>query len=188
MQKLRALARSVVATLALAAMLASPAQAAGGKGSTFENALLQLIFNATAISQLALNASSSPATNLCVALHTSSPAAGGTQSTNEAAYTSYARVLVARSSSGWTVSSNSVSPASTIVFPAATGGSETETYFSIGLPTTGGDLHRRAGNPLLRPDQPDHLGIDRHHARARRQHGRVETEQNCMRHGSNGLL
>jgi hypothetical protein len=138
MQKIRALARSVVATIALAAMLASPAQAAGGKGSTFENALLQLIFNATAISQLALNASSSPATNLCVALHTSSPAAGGTQSTNEAAYTSYARVLVARSSSGWTVSSNSVSPASTIVFPAATGGSETETYFSIGLPTTGG--------------------------------------------------
>ena len=47
MQKIRALARSVVATVALAAMLASPAQAAGGKGSTFENALLQLIFNAT---------------------------------------------------------------------------------------------------------------------------------------------
>lgn len=138
MQKIRAFARSVVATLALAAMLASPAQAAGGKGSTFENALLQLIFNATAISQLAANASSSAATNLCVALHTASPAAGGTQSTNEAAYTSYARVLVTRTSSGWTVSSNSVTPAAIIVFPAATGGSETENYFSIGLPTTGG--------------------------------------------------
>jgi len=139
MQKIRAFARSVVAALALAAMLlAPPAQAAGGKGSTFENSLLQLIFNATAISQLAANASSSAASNLCVALHTSSPGAGGTQATNEAAYTSYARVLVARSTSGWTVTTSSVSPAAVIVFPAATGGSETETYFSIGLPTTGG--------------------------------------------------
>lgn len=109
----------------------------GGKGSTFESALLALIFNATTIANIAQNASSSPLTNLYVSLHTASPAAGGSQTTNEAAYTSYARVAVARTSSGWTVSGGSVSPAANIVFPTATGGSETETYAAIGTASTG---------------------------------------------------
>jgi hypothetical protein len=43
------------------------------KGNTFENDLLKLIFNATAIANLADNASSSPFTNLYVSLHTSDP-------------------------------------------------------------------------------------------------------------------
>lgn len=101
------------------------------KGSTFNNDLLKLIFNATAIANIADDAASAPLTDLYVSLHTSSPA-GGNQTTNEAAYTSYDRVAVERSGSGWTVSSNSVSPAATITFPAATGGSETETHFAVG--------------------------------------------------------
>jgi len=111
----------------------------GGKGTTFDGQLLALIFNATAISSpsLAQNESSTPLTNLYVALHTTSPAAGGTQTTNEAAYTSYARVAVARTSGGWTVTGASVSPAATISFPTATGGSETETYFSVGSASSG---------------------------------------------------
>jgi hypothetical protein len=95
-----------------------------------------LIFNATAIATIAQNGTS-PLTNLYVALHTASPGAGGSQTTNEAAYTSYARVAVARTSGGWTVSGASVSPAANISFPAATGGSETETYWSIGTAVSG---------------------------------------------------
>ena len=111
----------------------------GGKGTTFDNQLLALIFNATAISSpsLAQNEGTSPLTNLYVALHTASPGASGSQTTNEAAYTSYARVAVARTNVGWTVSGASVSPAATISFPTATGGSETETYFSVGSASSG---------------------------------------------------
>lgn len=108
------------------------------KGNTFENDLLKLIFNATAIANLADNAASSPLTNLSVALHTADPGEAGTQSTSEATYGSYARVSVARTTGGWTASSaGSTSPVANIDFPQATSGSETITHFSIG-PTGGG--------------------------------------------------
>jgi hypothetical protein len=107
------------------------------KGNTFENDLLKLIFNATAIANMADNAASSPLTNLEVALHTADPGEAGDQTTSECAYTSYARVAVARTSGGWTVTTNSVSPAANIDFPAATGGSETATHFSVGTAHTG---------------------------------------------------
>jgi hypothetical protein len=107
------------------------------KGNTFENDLLKLIFNGTAIANLADNAAASPLTNLYVSLHTADPGETGSQTTNEVAYTSYARVAVARSGSGWTVTNNSVSPAAEISFPAATGGSATATYFAIGTASSG---------------------------------------------------
>jgi len=110
-----------------------------GTNSTFANDLLLLIFNATAIANIADNASSSPITNIYVSLHTADPG-NGTQSSSEAAYSSYARVAVARSGSGWTVSTNTVVPAATISFPAATGGSETETYAGIGKSVSGSTL------------------------------------------------
>lgn len=106
-------------------------------GDTFENDLMKLIFNATAIANVADNAATSPLTNLSVALHTADPGETGNQSTSEAAYTSYARVSVARTSGGWTVTANSVSPVANIDFPAGTGGSGTVTFFSVG-PTGGG--------------------------------------------------
>jgi hypothetical protein len=107
-------------------------------GNTFENDLLKLIFNATAIANIADNAASSPLTNLSVALHTADPGEGGDQTTSEAAYTSYARVSVARTTGGWTAaSSGSTSPVANIDFPAGTGGSGTVTHFSVG-PTGGG--------------------------------------------------
>lgn len=102
------------------------------KGNTFENDLLALIFTATAIANIADNAASSPLTNIQYGLHTGDPGEAGTQTTNEAAYMSYARVAVARSGSGHTVTANSVSPNANIDFPAATGGSETETHFHAG--------------------------------------------------------
>lgn len=106
-------------------------------GNTFENDVLKLILNGTAIANIADNAASSPLTNLWAALHTADPGEGGTQSTNEAAYTSYARVAVARTSGGLPVTGNSGSPAANIQFPQATGGSETLTYFSLGVAASG---------------------------------------------------
>jgi hypothetical protein len=110
---------------------------AGGKASTFENDWLKLIFNAVAIANIADNAAASPLTSLYVSLHTADPAPGGLQNTSEAAYTSYSRVAVARTTGGWTVTGNSVSPAAAITFPAATGGTETETFFAVGTASSG---------------------------------------------------
>lgn len=107
------------------------------KGDTFENDWLLLIFNATAIANIADNAATSPLTDLQVSLHTADPGEAGVQTTNECAYTSYARVAVARTSGGWTVTANSVSPVADISFPAATGGSETATYWAVGTASSG---------------------------------------------------
>lgn len=107
------------------------------KGDTFESDWLKLIFNATAIANLADNAATSPLTNLYVSLHTADPGEAGVQTTSETSYTSYARVAVARSGSGWTVTANSVSPAANIDFPAATGGTATITHFGVGTASSG---------------------------------------------------
>ena len=102
------------------------------KGNTFENDFLLLLFNATAIANIADNASASPLTSLYVSLHTGDPGEAGNQTTNECAYTSYARVAVARSGSGWTVTGNAVVNAALVQFPQCTGSSETATHFAIG--------------------------------------------------------
>lgn len=109
----------------------------GGIGSTFGNALLQLIFQGTTIANIAENASSSPLANLYLALHTADPGASGSQSTSEAAYGSYARMAVSRTSGGFTVAGLSVTLTSAVNFPAAASGSETETYWSIGVASGG---------------------------------------------------
>lgn len=99
----------------------------------FETDLLELIFNGTTIANIADDASSSPATDLYVSLHTGDPGETGNQNTSEANYTSYARVAVSRTSGGWTVSGNNASNTGAITFPTATGGSSTVTHFGIGL-------------------------------------------------------
>lgn len=117
---------------------------AGEKGSSYANSLLKLIFQATNIANLADNTATSPLTTLYVSLHTADPTAAGNQSSNEAIYSTYARATVARTSGGFTVTTNSVSPAATVAFPAAatqattaasgTGSSATIT-FGTALPT-----------------------------------------------------
>jgi len=99
-------------------------------------AILNLVYSATLWSNYAQNASSSPETNIVVQLHTADPGDAGVGNTSEVAYTSYARVNVARST-GWAASTTTtgaatVSPAATISFPAGTGGSGTATHFSTG--------------------------------------------------------
>ena len=110
--------------------------------NAFENNVLLLVFNATAWADYAQDDGSSPHTNVHTALATGDPGDTGTMSTSEATYTNYARVNVARSGSGFTVTANSVSPAANIDFPAGAGGSGTVTHFSWGK-TGGGttDIH-----------------------------------------------
>lgn len=109
-----------------------------GKANINSNNLLKLIFNATAIANLADNAATSPFTNIYVALHTADPGAAGNQGTSECTYTGYARVAVARTTGGWSASSaQSTSPIAAITFPAGTAGSGTATFFSVGTAVSG---------------------------------------------------
>lgn len=121
------------------------------KGNTFENDFLKLVFNATAIANMADNAATSPLTNLYVSLHTADPGEAGDQTTSETAYTSYARVAVARTSGGWTVTNNVVSPAAIINFPACTGGTSTITHAAVGTASsgTGKILYKGALSPNI---------------------------------------
>jgi len=121
------------------------------KGNTFENDFLKLVFQATAIANIADNAASSPLTNLQVSLHTADPGETGDQTTSETAYTSYARVAVARTSGGWTVTANSVSPVANIDFPACTGSTSTITHFGVGTASssTGKLLYKGTVTPNI---------------------------------------
>jgi hypothetical protein len=109
----------------------------GGKGLTFDNDLLKLIFQSIGIPNLADNAAVAPLGVLYASLHTQDPGANGYQNMWEAAYAGYARVAVARSTSGWTVNNNILSPAATISFPICTGGAESETWAAVGTAATG---------------------------------------------------
>ncbi len=110
------------------------------KSSAFSNNIVDLIFNATAIANIADNASASPLTSLYVALHTSDPGVGGNQTTNETAYTNYARVAVARNSGGWTVSTNTATNTAAIQFPTCGVTGSTVTHVSIGTATSGAGM------------------------------------------------
>jgi hypothetical protein len=108
------------------------------KTAQFAEDLEKLIMQATAIANIADNAASSPATNYYVSLHTSSPGTGGDQTTNEISYTGYARIAVARTSGGWTITSGVVNPTSPITFGTMTAGAGgTVTYIGIGKASSG---------------------------------------------------
>lgn len=108
--------------------------------NSFETDLLKLIFNNTTLANIGdvtgLVGSTS-AGSLYIGLHTADPGETGDQTTSEAAYTSYARVAVARTTGGWTVAGNTVSNAAAVSFPACTGASAVCTHFSIGAASTG---------------------------------------------------
>jgi hypothetical protein len=102
-----------------------------------QSSIMKLLFQAVAMANYADNAASTPQTNVATSLQTADPGDAGTMSTNEIAYTGYARVNVARTTGGWAENgSGVVSPVATIAFPAGTGGSGTATYATAGK--TGG--------------------------------------------------
>lgn len=108
--------------------------------NAMETAILQLYFNNTDhanVGDAAGIQNSAAAGSFYISLHTGDPGEAGSQTTSEATYTSYARVAVARSGAGWTVSGENVSNAAAINFPAATGGTNTITHFGIGSDLSG---------------------------------------------------
>ena len=120
---------------------------AGEKGNSNSIGWLELIFQATVLSAmntLIANAAS-PLTTLYVSLHTADPTASGSQTSNEAAYTGYARVGVARTSGGWSISNETISNVAAITFPLCTGGSETETFVGVGTASSGAGVLLWAG-------------------------------------------
>ncbi len=113
------------------------------KSNAFENSLLLLLFNNTDIANIGDAAglqNSAVAGSFYLALHTGDPGEAGDQTTSECAYTSYARIAVARSGAGWTVASNTVENAALAQFPECTGGSETITHVSIGVASAGASV------------------------------------------------
>lgn len=110
------------------------------KSNAHENSILLLLFNNTdfaLIGDAGGLQNSAAAGSLYFSLHTSDPGEAGDQTTNEIAYTSYARVPVARSGAGFTVSASSVSLVSNVTFPAGTGGSGTATHWGLGASSSG---------------------------------------------------
>ena len=100
-------------------------------GNTTETDILNKLFNNTTLPFDGI-------TDLYLALHTGDPGEGGSQLTNEGTiYTSYARVAVNRSVSGWTVSGATATNASLVQFPQCTGSSAACTYVSIGTAVSG---------------------------------------------------
>ena len=101
------------------------------KGNTTKNDILGYLFQTAAPAWVA-------GSHLYVSLHTATPGDGGTQLTNEAAYTSYARVEVHRTAGAWTVTGNLCSNTIAITFPTCTGAAQTITHWAIGTVDTGG--------------------------------------------------
>lgn len=100
------------------------------KGNTTENDVLIKIFQAT---ELSWDAN----TDLYISLHTADPGEGGSQTTSECAYGSYARQAVARDATGFDVAGNTASNDDLIQFPQCSSGSETITYVAIGTASSG---------------------------------------------------
>jgi len=112
-------------------------------GNQAESDLLALLFLNTAWANIGNSGGllgSTVAGSYFIALHTSNPGQAGNQSTSEAAYSGYARVAIARSGSGWSLSGSDPTISSNVAaatYPTSASGPETESYFSIGTLSTG---------------------------------------------------
>jgi len=110
------------------------------KSDTWENNLLLLLLNNTNSARIGDATGlrgSSTAGSLYYSLHTADPGEAGGQSTNETAYTNYARVAGARSSAGFTVSGNSGSNTPVVTFPTCGTTGATLTHAGLGTDSSG---------------------------------------------------
>lgn len=111
-----------------------------GKGTTFQNDLLKLIFNNVGIATIGDATGLVPSTaagSLFASLHTADPSTGN-QSTSEISYTGYARVAIARTTGGFTVSGNTATFVAAATFGAMTAGTGgTVTHGALGAATSG---------------------------------------------------
>ena len=97
------------------------------KSNVLESAFIEAVFGSGGVS---------PAANLYISLHTADPGEGGNQQTNEATFGDYARQAVAVPA-GWTTGGDQAVNANDVVFPEASGGSETITHFAVGTALSG---------------------------------------------------
>jgi hypothetical protein len=107
----------------------------------FENELLKLIFNNEAIPLVGDAAGilgSAISGELYLSLHEDDPGEDGNQTTNEATYSGYMRVPVARLDTVWDVVDNVATLLSVpLAFPVANSGGITITHFGIGVVQNG---------------------------------------------------
>lgn len=117
--------------------------------NSFELGCLTLFFQNTAYANVGDATGvrgSTAAGSFYISLHTADPGETGTAVTSETAYTSYARVPVARSSAGWTISGTTqVANAAVVTFPVCGATGSTVTHFGICATASGaGELYHSA--------------------------------------------
>lgn len=128
--------------------------------NAFETLLLQHLFNNAAMPNFG-DATGLPAAgtagSLYVSAHTGDPGEAGTQATNEATVGGYARVAVARTSGGWTVSNGTATNTATVPFPVATSGSNVITHLGVGTLSSGAGTLIASG--AISPNQTVTTGV-----------------------------
>lgn len=108
--------------------------------NAFETSLLDHIFNNAAVANIGDAGGLQPsatAGSLYLSLHTGDPGEAGDQTTNETAYTNYARVAVVRTAGGWTISGNTATNTALIQFPQCGVTGATLTYVGVGTASSG---------------------------------------------------
>lgn len=119
------------------------------KADIWETELLKLVFNnvaAAGIGDAGGLLPSAAAGSLYLSLHTADPGDAGTQATNETAYTGYARLPVARTTGGFTVTANAVNLVANADFGACTASPGAPlAYFGIGDALSGATKLRYSG-------------------------------------------
>lgn len=114
--------------------------------NAFETSLLGLIItnvDAANVGDAAGLQNSATAGVFWISLHTASPDETGDQTTNETAYTNYARQDEARNTTQWTVTGNTADNDNAIPYPTCGASGATLTHFGLGSDTSG------AGNLFL---------------------------------------
>jgi hypothetical protein len=111
------------------------------KSNVWETGLLTLLFintDFTTVGDAGGLRGSASAGNLYFSLHTADPGEAGDQTTDEVDYTDYARVAVARSAVGWTVTGDAVAVDADVVFPigGAAGTTPTASHWGLGTAAT----------------------------------------------------
>lgn len=103
--------------------------------NAFETSLLGLIItnaDAANVGDATGLRGSSTAGVFWISLHTASPGETGDQTTNETAYTNYARQDEARNTTQWTVTNNTADNDNAIDFPTGGASGATLTHFGLG--------------------------------------------------------
>jgi len=121
------------------------------KSTATANSIVDLMYSATNWANVADDTATAPLANTYVSMHTASPGTGDDQTTNETAYTNYARQAVARST-GWDAASGGATAnAATVSFPQCGASGATLTHVAVGttVGSAGHVWHQGALNSTL---------------------------------------